>query len=141
MRKHTRRRVVVPQPPPGLRRMLDTNQRRDLALSHALALDDIVRGQATPEMLWEVAGATLTCSFVAQLIDVGEPEMSEQMQVIGRLIERFKRTGVLRFDGPDYQLAKTGLHVMDELALIATHAQANAAADFAQNQITLLQAS
>jgi hypothetical protein len=58
----------------------------------------------------------LTWSRTALLLDLGVDEMADQVDLAKRLVDRFARTGRVAFDGPDYQLAKTGLIVMDMLA-------------------------
>ena len=104
-RKHTPRRRITPLPPRGLRPRLTRDQLLDLGLAHVVNLDLIARGEAGEPMLWDYAGAVLTWSRVAILLDRGVPEMTEQLRLSARLVERYGRTGRVLFDGADNQLA------------------------------------
>lgn len=129
MRKRCHRRTVIAVPPKGLRPRL---ARADLSTVQAYALinfDAIVNGTAQPVILWDLVGGVLTWWKVSRMLGVGEPEMDAQLELTTRLVERYKRTGRVLFDGPDLQLARTGVMVMDQLAeLVDTVAAAQAAA-------------
>ena len=135
MRKRCKRRVITPLPPKGLRPKLDAGQQLDLNLCHIIQLDSIANGHADEHQLWDFVGATLTWSKVAELMQLGLDEMNEQLGVVTRLVERYGRTGLVRFTGSDYQLAKQGLAVMDELALRVDKARAIVAADWSENEL------
>lgn len=137
-RKHTRRRVIVPLPPRGLRPKLDAHQVNDLTLAHVANLDIVARGQATEEVLWQWIGGVLTWSRVATLLQVGEPEMAQQLELTHSLVERYGRTGRGGFSGTEYQLAKDGLQVMDQLAEMVDRATAIAAAAWSENKVDQL---
>jgi hypothetical protein len=134
-RKHTPRRRITPLPPRGLRPRLTRDQLLDLGLAHVVNLDLIARGEAGEPMLWDYAGAVLTWSRVAILLDRGVPEMTEQLRLSARLVERYGRTGRVLFDGADYQLAKAGLDVMDQLAAIVDRPTAIAAANWSEGKV------
>lgn len=134
-RKHTRRRMIVPLPPRGLRPRLDHGQLVDLGLAHLANLDAIATGRATLEVLWQTAGGVFTWSRVAELLHLGEPEMTTQLHVIEHVILRYQRTGRVGFTGPEYQLAKLGVDVMDELARIVDRPTAVAAAEWSERRI------
>ena len=104
--------------PAGLRPKLRADTVRDLALCHIQNLDAITTGGATLDTLWHWVESVLTWYRVAQLIQAGEDEMTVQIEVAVRLVERYGRSQLVRFDGHDYQLAKRGLMVMDKLALM-----------------------
>lgn len=114
-RKGTRRRIVVPMPPRGLRPKLTRDQVADLSLAHIVNLDAIARGEGTEELLWQWAGGVLTWLHAAQLLGEGEDQMDEQCQLVGDVVQRYGRTGKILFTGPEYQLAKTGVILMDLL--------------------------
>ena len=120
--------------PRWLRPKLQASTLRDVALVHMVNLDAIARGDAKPSMLWDVMGSALTWLYVARALGMGEAEMQQQMDVATRLVERFGRTGRVGWDGPDYQLAKQGLDVMDQLAARVDHATACLAADWSEAQ-------
>ena len=129
-----------PQPPRGLRPRLTREQLLDLGLAHVVNLDLIARGEAGEPMLWDYAGAVLTWSRVAVLLDRGVPEMTEQLGLAKRLVERYGRTGRVLFDGADYQLAKAGLDVMDQLAARVDRPTAIAAANWSEGKVARMAA-
>ncbi len=93
--------------------------KRDLVhvgIAHIDTLNDIATGAGTYATLRDWVSNVLTWSWAAEAMSLGVDEMGEQLQVCLRLIERHRRTGRVAFDGPDYQLAKRGVEVMDELA-------------------------
>lgn len=134
-RKHTHRRHVVPLPPRGLRPKLAHEQLVDLGLAHLANLDAIATGRADSGVLWQTVGGVFTWSSVAELLHLGEPEMTTQLQVIEHVILRYQRTGRVGFTGPEYQLAKLGVEVMDELARVVDRATAIAAAEWSERRI------
>ena len=140
-RKRCNRRRVVPMPPPGLRPKLSPAQVLDLGLVHAINLDAIAKGDAEAGMLWDLVGSVMTWLKAAQLSGIGLAEMLQQTDMAIRLVERYKRTGLVRFDGPDYQLAKFGLEVMDQLARTVDKATAIAAADWSEIEINTMAAA
>jgi hypothetical protein len=102
--------------PPAFRPRLTAEQRRDLVMVHHVNLDAIARGEGTVQLLWDWVGNLLAFSRMAHCMRLGEPEMNEQLELASRTIERFRRTGRVGWDGPDYQLAKAGCEVMEQLA-------------------------
>jgi len=128
-------------PPPGLRPKLRRDQLRDLALCHLEALDSIARGDATNATLWQVAEAALAWSRAAELMRVGEAEMTAQLELALSLIERYRRTGRVAFSGPEYQAAKAGVAVMDELAEHTDRATALAACEWADRRVVAMMAA
>lgn len=137
-RKHTRRRVIVPQPPRGLRPRLQADQRLDLGLVHLQTLDAIATGAADIDHLWGYAGAVFTWSRVAQLLDEGMPEMAPQLAVATALLDRWRNTRRVVFTGPEYQIARHGVDVMDVLAHRTDRATAVAAADWSEARLQRL---
>lgn len=128
-------------PPPGLRPRLRSDQLRDLALCHIQAMDSIARGDATSATLWQVAEAALAWSRAAELMRVGEVEMAAQLELALSLIERYRRTGRVAFSGPEYQAAKAGVAVMDELAEHTDRATALAACEWADRRVVAMMAA
>ena len=136
-----RKRIPSPAlPPPGLRPKLRRDQLRDLALCHLEALDSIARGDAKSATLWDFAGAALTWSKAAELMGVGEAEMTAQLELALSLIERYRRTGRVAFSGPEYQMAKAGIAVMDELAEVVDHPRAVIAAEWSERRLQAIEA-
>ena len=140
-RKRCHRRVIVPMPPRGLRPKLDGSQLLDLSLAHVGNLDTIARGDAGVDVLWQYVGGVLTWSKLAELLQLGVPEMTVQLHAAHRLIERWKRTGQVRFDGPDYQLARDGVQIMDELAAAVDRPTAVLAAEWGERHLNALQST
>ena len=137
-----RKRIPRPAlPPPGLRPKLRRDQLRDLALCHLEALDSIARGDATSATLWDFAGAALTWSKAAELMGLGEAEMTAQLELTLSLIVRYKRTGRVAFSGPEYQRAKAGVAVMDQLAEIVDHPRAVIAAEWSERRLQAIEAA
>lgn len=137
-RKRCNRRAIVPMPPRGLRPKLARDQVTDLAHVHIGNLDDMAHGRGTVDLLWQVTGGVLTWSRVAQLLGRGEAEMSEQLDTMTSVIQRWQRTGLVRFSGPEYQLAKYGVAVMDQLAELVDKPTAVAAAIWSEEQVNRL---
>ena len=140
-RKRCHRRIVVALPPRGLRPKLKPDQLRDLGLAHNENLSAIADGSAEPSMIWDYVGGVLTWWRVSQLLQIGEPEMCLQLEVATRLVERFGRTRRVRFDGPDLQLARTGVIVMDQLAEIVDRPTAVVAADWSEAEVNRMAAA
>lgn len=128
------------QPPRGLRPRLAPDQLRDLGICHLQNLDAVASGQATEATLWQLAGAALTWSKVAELLQAGEPEMRAQLELASTLVTRYGRTGKVLFTGPEYQLAKDGVQVMDQLAEIVDRPTAVIAAEWSERKVNELAA-
>jgi hypothetical protein len=124
-------------PPPKLAH----SQVRDLALTHAVNLDAIARGGADEATMWQFVGGVLTWSRVAHLLQAGVQEMDTQVAVADRLLRRYRSTGKVRFTGPDYQTARTGLQVMDELITIVDLPTAMVASEWAEQMTNELKGS
>ena len=138
-----RRRKRIPRPalpPPGLRPKLRRDQLRDLALCHLETLDAIAKGEGKSATLWDFAGAALTWSKAAELMQIGEAEMTAQLELALSLIERYRRTGRVAFSGPEYQAAKAGVAVMDQLAEIVDHPRAVIAAEWSERRLQAIEA-
>lgn len=138
MRKHTARRVWMPLPPRGLRPRLTHDQLVDLGLAHLTNLDEISRGEATEETLWHFVGGVLSWSRAAELMQLGVDEMVAQLELATRLVERYGATGRVIFTGPEYQLAKRGVEVMDELARLIDKPTAMAAVEWGEARVNEL---
>jgi hypothetical protein len=124
----------------GLRPKLRVGQVHDLALAHVGNLDTIAKGEADEVILWQWVGGLLTWSKAAELLELGVAEIEPQLRLANDVIERFGRTGRVVFTGPEYQLAKTGVIVMDMLAERIDQATATAAADWGENKVNELAA-
>ena len=140
-RKRCTRRVVVPLPPRGLRPRLTPDQVTDLALAHLTNLDLIAKGQATVDEMWQMVGGVFTWSRAADLLQVGVPEMRAQLELATRVVERYGRTGRVGFSGTEYQAAKIGVQVMDELAALVDKPTAIAAAEWGEVEVNRLSAA
>lgn len=121
--------------PRAFRPKLPADQIRDLALAHVVNVDAISRGEAGEQLMWDWVGGLLMWSRIAERIEIGIDEMSEQLEMTTRLIERYGRTGHIVFTGPDYQLAKQGLDVMEQLSRLVDVPTAIAAADWAEAKV------
>lgn len=139
-RKHCRRRTLVPMPPRGLRPKLAADQVRDLGMAHTANLDTIAAGGAGEEVLWQWVGGLFTWANVAALLGIGVPEITPQLGLAAAVIERYGRTGRVGFSGPEYQLAKTGVMIMDTLAEQVDRETAIVAAEMGEAQVNKLAA-
>lgn len=125
--------------PRAFRPKLAPDQVRDLAVVHLENLDAIANGEGTPELMWQVAGGIFTWHRVAEKLQAGVPEMTALLELVERLIERFKRTGRVGFSGAEYQLARHGVDYMDQLAEIVDRRTAIEAAEYSERLLAELQ--
>ena len=140
-RRPLTRDELLARMPAGLRPMLRADTVRDLAIVHIQNLDAIANGGATLDTLWHWVEGVLTWYRVAQLIQAGEDEMAVQLEVATRMVDRYGRSQRVRFDGHDYQLAKRGLMVMDELALLVDWPTAKQAVLWSEGEIARMHAA
>lgn len=127
-------------PPRGLRPKLATDQVRDLSLVHNVNLDAVATGQATETTLWHLVEAALTWSKVAELLQAGAPEMRVQLELASAMVERYGRTGRVLFTGTEYQIAKDGVVVMDQLAEMVDKPTALIAVAWSERRVSELEA-
>lgn len=125
----------------GLRPKLDNAQLRDLALVHAANLDTICQGGGNNAVLYDMVAGVLTWSRVAELLATGVDEMTEQLQMVERVVARYLQHGRAGFDGVDLQIARRGLDVMDALAALADRATAIAAAEWSEQRMNQMAAN
>jgi len=134
-RRHLTKAELIRRMHRGLRPKLHVDQVRDLALAHVGNLDTVATGQATEEVLWQWIGGVLTWSRVATVLKLGEEEMTRQLELATSMVERYGRVGRVGFSGPEYQLAKEGLQVMDQLAAVVDRPTAIDAADWSEDKV------
>ena len=145
MKRHHRMRVVgggktVAMIPRWLRPGLTRQSIIDLGLAHWQNLDALHRGEGTPAIMWQVGGGVLTWSRVADLIRRGQPEMQAQVELFDRVVEHWKATGRVEWPNhDDYQLARDGAIVMDELARVVDAHTALQAAIWSEERINDLE--
>lgn len=125
----------APRPAP---RGLDAEQIKLVSLYHHVNVDAIASGTAEPQMLWDYVGGVLTWWKVSRLMGLGEPEMDVQLDVATRLADRFGKHRRLLFTGPDLQLARDGVVVMDLLAQQVDLATAAAAAVWSTQEVNCM---
>lgn len=113
-------------------------QVRDLGLAHVINLDAIAKGTATVDTLWQWVGGVMTWSRAAELVGAGVPEMHEQLQIAEHVVARYKRTGRVGFAGLEYQAAKDGVAVMDQLAEMTPRVKAIEAANYSEKRLNEL---
>lgn len=106
-------------------------------LAHIGNLNGIATGCANDSVLWDFIANALTWWHAACAMSRHEHAMAQQLDLAKRLVDRWARTGRVRFDGPDYQLAKFGVLVMDDLAECVDVPTAQAAAAWSQTQMAL----
>jgi hypothetical protein len=140
MKKRCNRRAVLALPPRGLRPKLRRHDLVQVGLYAVENLDAIATGQAGVVLMWDYCEGVLTWWRVAELLRLGELEMQGQLEVAMRLIERYGSTGAVRFEGQDYQMAKIGLDIMDQLAAAVDTATAARAAVWCTLELAALRA-
>lgn len=142
--KHSHRTRTVGKKPAAMpkfwRPLLSQSQRIELEILHTQHLDAIATGSANEETLWQWTASIFTWSKAAELRDVGVPEMTEQLDLATRVLERYRRTGRVAFTGLDYQLAKAGVMVMAELGATTKQYVAEQAAAWSEAKINSLAA-
>lgn len=117
---------------------LDRRDVVSLEIAHIDTLNEIARGRGTGQTMWDWVSNVLTWSRAADLMELGQDEMREQLALAHRLIERQQSSGRVAFDGPDLQLARHGVDVMDELARQVTRGQAMSAAHWSEQRLARL---
>lgn len=118
MRRRMSRAELLARMPRAFRPRLTPTQLLELGLCHNINFAAITAGDADRQILWDYVGSVLSWWRAAQLLGAGLEEMDVQMQVATRLVARYARHGVVRFDGPDLQLAREGVVTMDQLATL-----------------------
>ncbi len=149
MRKHTRRRAIVPMPPRGLRPKLAPDQVRDLGLAHWINVDAIASGSCDEATLWQWLGGALTWWRVATLLSAHDAvryaevlaAMDAQCLVGESVIARWRRTGRIGFSGTEYQTAKDAAQWMDALAEAVDRHTAIAAAEWSEARLAEITAA
>ena len=139
-RKHCPRRVWLPLPPRGMRPRLARDQLTDLALAHLTNLDVMVKGQGDESLMWQLAEQALLWSRVAELTGQLQADMRQQLEVVASVVRRFGTTGRVGYSGAEYQTAKAGIEVMDQLAELVDKHQAVEAALWAEQALQDLRA-
>lgn len=134
MTRKARRRVITPMPPRGLRPKLTKDQQLDLAIVHMQNLDLVATGRADAQVMLHLVEQSMTWLRVAELMGSRVEEMQQQLQVALQVVRRFERTRRVGFSGPEYQLAKVGVEVMDDLAQRADKATAVAAVAWSEGE-------
>lgn len=137
-RKRCHRRVVIAMPPRGLRARMTPDTLTTLAIAHNTNLDEISRGTASEQTLWDMVGAVFTWCKVAEMLRMGVEEMTPQLELATRVVERYGRTGRIGFSGPEYQVAKLGVQVMDALAEAVDVDTARIAAAWSEDRLNSL---
>lgn len=117
---------------------MEQRQVFSLSLLRNTQLDALVTGQADEEMLWQWVATVLTWSKAAELLERGVDDMTLQLDLVTRTLNRYRATGRIGLSGPDYQLAKVGVMVMDTLAEIIDQPNANAAAEWCEQQVNVM---
>ena len=136
--KRCRRTPVMAVPPRGLRPKLSRAQLTALGLAHIINLDLISKGLGDEEVLWQMVGGVLTWCRVAELSGTGAEEMTAQLELATRVVERYGRTGRVGFSGVEYQAARLGVDVMDAMAGQVDQETASIAAEWSEMRVALL---
>lgn len=121
--------------PRAFRPRLSADQRVELGICHWQHIDAIQSGQADAQLLWCMAGGTLTWSRVAEVLGTGIDEMCALLVLVEQLLCRFHRDGRLEVSAAELQTAQLGAAAMDALAEIVDRPTAIAAAEWSEAQV------
>lgn len=138
MPRSTSQRPHIPVAYKRPRARLAPDQVRDLALVHNMTLDALAKGHAGPAVMWELVEGALTWSRVADLIHLDQDEMRGQLELATRVVERYGATGRVALEGLEYDVARHGVMVMDELASRVDVVTAIAAAEWSERRLVVL---
>jgi hypothetical protein len=134
-RKRCHRRAIIALPPRGMRERMKPETVTTLAIAHITNLDEISRGTASDQTLWDFCGAVFTWAKVSEMMQQGTEEMAQQLDLAAAVAERYKRTGRVGFSGVEYQAAKRGVQVMDALAEVVDIDTAKLAAAWSEERL------
>jgi len=124
----------------GLRPKLKPARQDALALITLVNLDAIAARTSDPATMLDWVEGVFTWRNIAEIVGAGQAEMAQQVEVAMRLVQRWKATGAVRFDGPDLQLAKDGVGYMEDLAKLVDRDTAMQAAMQCDAQMLRLRA-
>lgn len=124
----------------GLRPKLDATQVLDLALVHAVNLDTILRGEGDLTLLMHWVEAVFLWSKVAEILDIGVPEMTDQLHLAYSLIHRYDQTGKVEFAPAEAQAARDAVDIMDQLARLTDQRTAIEAANWSEAKLNSIRA-
>jgi len=139
------RRIDPARLPRWLRPKLRPEQRFGLGLANNVNLDAIASGTADATILWQFAGGALTWSRIAHELQRTDPTrydapaaaMAEQLLVARALLDRYRITGEVRFEGTEYDAVREATVWADAIAEVVDQPTAAAAADWSERQIEL----
>lgn len=88
--------------------------------------------------LYQWIGGVLTWHYASRLVHQHEADMDEQLALARTMIRRHHVDGKIGFTGPEYQLAKRGVEVMDALADVTPKVKAIEAANRSEKELARL---
>lgn len=136
--KHKAR--LIAKLPRAFRPRLDSAQVRDLALVHIVNLDTILSGEGDLTLLMHWVEAVFLWSKVAEILDIGVPEMTDQLHLAYSLIHRYDQTGKVEFAPAEAQAARDAVDIMDQLARLTDQRTASEAADWSEAKLGSIRA-
>ena len=104
----------------------------------AISAQGEVKGDES--LMWQLAEQALVWSRVAELTGELQEPMRQQLEVVASVVRRFGTTGRVGYSGAEYQAAKAGIEVMDQLAALVEKRQAIEAACWAEQALQDLRA-
>lgn len=131
---------LITKLPRAFRPRLDSAQVRDLALVHVINLDTILRGEGDLTLLMHWVEAVFLWSKVAEILDIGVPEMTDQLHLAHCLIHRYDQTGKVEFAPAEAQAARDAVDIMDQLARLTDQRTAAEAADWSEAKLSSIRA-
>jgi hypothetical protein len=141
MSQAPRRKLQAATVPRWLRPKLTRDQVRDMAIIQLHTLADLQTGQATEATLWDLVRNALTWSKVAELLDVGQHEMADNLELVRQLIDRYGATGCVGFASrAQDEAARLAAAYMEDLAAIVDRDTALIAAAWSEAYVDQLDA-
>lgn len=122
------RRKPLDSVPRWLRPKMPADKVTSLGVVHITNVDQIRSGTATIDTLWDMTHAVLTWVYVARVLDRGLPEIQPMVHLCDQMLAHHRATDRVEFTGEQYEVAKLGAIVMDQLAELADEVTAEQAA-------------
>lgn len=135
------KRVIAYRLQRALKSKLQPATVQALSVAHHLNLDAMASGNADDDILWEMGAGMLTWSLIAGELGLGEPETDRQLRLWETVAARSALTGRVAFEAGEYDLAREGVVIMDQLAELVDHITASRCATRSNQLIKQMRSS
>jgi len=122
---------------------LDEDMKRDAQIIHWDLVTRFTDGTATTQDLWDWMETGFTYTQMMRMLAADGMEFTQeaqealaaQLETYEKVIERYRRTKRVAFNGPEYLIAKAAANVMDALIELDRHGIAERAARWSMAQM------